>query len=115
MILGAAERQAARQATPLGGLLVAGEDEVINGSAVEIGAGEGDGAEPGWHGLSDEQVADVEALLTVAETFEAPLDRATVQMRLNGRPEAVEAWLADTQAMLADRAEEAKGQEGGES
>jgi hypothetical protein len=90
-------------------------DEFTDSTAVEIGAGEGDGAEPGWHGLSDEQVADVEALLTVAETFEAPLDRATVQMRLNGRPEAVEAWLADTQAMLADRAEDAKGQEGGES
>jgi hypothetical protein len=85
-------------------------DEFTDSTAVEIGAGEGDGAEPGWHGLSDEQVADVEALLTVAETFEAPLDRATVQMRLNGRPEAVEAWLADTRMMLADRAEDAKGE-----
>jgi hypothetical protein len=93
-----------------GGIPVYSEADVFDSTAVEIGAGEGDGAEPGWHGLSDEQVADVEALLTVAETFEAPLDRATVQMRLNGRPEAVEAWLVDTQAMLADRAEDAKGE-----
>jgi hypothetical protein len=106
MILAAAERQAIRQATPLGGLLVEGEDEVINGSAVEIGAGEGDGSEPGWDGLSEEHVAEVEAALGVAEAFGAPLDRAAVQMRLNGRPEAVEPWLADTKEMLAKRAEE---------
>jgi hypothetical protein len=36
MMLGAVERQAARQGTPLGGLLVEGEDEVINATAVEL-------------------------------------------------------------------------------
>jgi hypothetical protein len=104
MILGAAERQAARQATPLGGLLVAGEDEVINGTAVEIAQGEGDGTAPGWDGLSEEQIAEVEALIEVEHKLgPGSLDLATVQLMLNGRPEAVEAWLADTRDVLAMR------------
>jgi hypothetical protein len=81
-------------------------DDFTESTAVEIGAGEGSGAEPGWEGLSDEQIAEVEAVLSVAETL-APgtLDRASVQMRLNGRPDAVEPWVADTKDMLAKRAE----------
>jgi hypothetical protein len=108
MILGAAERQAARQATPLGGLLVAGEDDVINGSAVEIGAGEGSGEAPDWEGLSEEQIAEIEAILGVAEMFGHPLDLGTVRMRLNGQPpEVVAAFVQDTKDMLAARQPEA--------
>jgi hypothetical protein len=103
MILGAAERQAARQATPLGGLLVAGEDDVINGTAVEIGAGEGDGSEPGWD-LPPELVEEVEAMLATCETFGHPLDRGSTQLRLNGQtPEFVQAFVKDTLDMLATR------------
>lgn len=103
MILGAAERQAARQATPLSGLLVAGEDDTINGTAVEIGAGEGDGSEPEWSGVSEEDVLAVELLLERAADLKfAPLaDRGTVKMRLNGQsPEYVAEWIVKVQAQL---------------
>jgi hypothetical protein len=76
-------------------------DEFVESTAVEIASGEGDGSEPGWDGLSEEQVAEVEAFLAVSETFGHPLDRASVQVALNGRPEAVEAWLADQRDVLA--------------
>lgn len=122
MTRGAVERQAASEATPLGGVLVDGEQYTVESTAVEIGTGDGDGTEPGWDGLLDEQVVEIEALIEVAAAFGAPLDRASVQMRLNGRPEAVGAWLDETKAALADRkpAEVAEGQEtldveGGES
>jgi hypothetical protein len=72
---------------------------------VEIASGEGDGTlAPGWEGLSDEQVAEIEALIEVEHKLgPGSLDLATVQMMLNGRPEAVEAWLADTRDVLAKR------------
>jgi hypothetical protein len=103
MILGAAERQAARQATPLSGLLVAGEDDTINGTAVEIGAGEGSGEAPGWDGLTTDLVAQIEDVLARADAVGFPgfADRATLQMRLNGQKVAVvDAWLADATAQL---------------
>lgn len=70
----------------------------------DITSGDGDGSEPGWDGLTDEQVKDVEALLAVAESFGHPLDRASVQMRLNGRPDAVAAWLDEERGRLAEDA-----------
>jgi hypothetical protein len=101
MILAAAERQAIRQATPLGGLLAIGEDDSANAQAT-IGSGTGDGSEPGWHGLSIATVAAVERAIEAAG-----LDRATVQMMLNGQPiEAVEKWLDETYGRLAKRTPE---------
>jgi hypothetical protein len=86
----------------VGGVPVYSEaDEFVESTAVEIASGEGDGSEPGWDGLSEEQVAEVEAFLAVSEKFGHPLDRASVQVALNGRPEAVEAWLADQRDVLA--------------
>jgi hypothetical protein len=69
-----------------------------------IASGEGDGTAPGWDGLSEEQIAEVEALIEVEHKLgPGSLDLATVQLMLNGRPEAVEAWLADTRDVLAMR------------
>lgn len=86
-----------------GGISVYTEaDDFTDSTATDITAGEGSGEEPGWDGLSDEQVKDVEALLAVAESFGHPLDRASVQMRLNGRPDAVAAWLEETRSTLAE-------------
>lgn len=97
----------------IGGVPVYTEADSFESAATEIGAGEGDGSEPGWAGLSDDQVGDVEAMLEVAEHLGAPLDRASVQMMLNGRPEAVEGWLTEQRDRLADRRgpEVAEGQE----
>lgn len=103
MILAAAERQAIRQATPLGGLLAVGEDESANAQAT-IGSGRGDGSEPGWGNMSVELAARVEAVIErAAELGHAGLaDRATVQMRLAGQPEEyVEGWIWDAQVELA--------------
>lgn len=80
----------------------------------EIGAGEGTGAEPGWDGLSEDQVADVEAMIVVCTELGWPVDKASVMMRLNGRPEAVEAWLAEHQERLSREAK-GLGQEDGET
>jgi hypothetical protein len=85
-----------------GGVAVYTEaDEFVESTAVEIASGEGDGSEPGWDGLSEEQVAEVEAFLAVSETFGHPLEKGSVQVLLNGRPEAVEGWLADQRDVLA--------------
>jgi hypothetical protein len=86
-----------------GGVSVYTEADSFESTAVEIGAGEGDGSEPGWD-LPPELVEEVEAILAMAETFGHPLHKATVQMRLNGvSEEDVKAWLADTSDMLATR------------
>jgi hypothetical protein len=76
----------------------------------EIGQGEGDGSEPGWQppesGWPEGLVGDVEALLTVCEAMGHPMDRATLQLRLNGQDEAVvRAWIADTTDMAKAKAE----------
>lgn len=89
-----------------GGMPVYTEADSFDSTAEEIGAGEGDGSAPPWEGLPEEAIAEVEALMEVAETFGHPLDVGAVRMRLNGRPEAVEAWLQDTKDMLAARTPE---------
>jgi hypothetical protein len=88
-----------------GGVAVYTEaDEFVESSAVEIASGEGDGTAPGWEGLSEEQIAEIEALIEVEHKLgPGSLDLATVQLMLNHRPEAVEAWLADTRDVLAMR------------
>jgi hypothetical protein len=87
MILAAAERQAIRQATPLGGLLAEGEDESAN-AARTIGAGVGSGEAPEWRGLTDEQIAAAERVFAKArEVGHAGLaDEASRRMELNGQP-----------------------------
>jgi hypothetical protein len=101
MCLAAAERQAVRQATPLGGLMAVGEDESANAAAA-IGSGGGDGSEPGWHGLSIEMVASIERTMEAAAARGWSLDRGTVQTRLNHQTvEVVEAWIADTYDQIA--------------
>lgn len=81
----------------------------IEEDAQEIGAGEGDGSAPGWQlaeGVGQEWPQQVEAMIQMAETFGVSLDLASLQMRLNGqKAEAFEAWLGDTQDMLAKRQE----------
>jgi hypothetical protein len=109
MIRGAIERQAAKEATPLGGLVVDGEQYVIESTAVEIGAGEGDGTPPGWQLKDPEQVEQIEELMRRAEAagFPALADVATVQMRLNHQtPEAVAEWIAagDEQVSIVEDA-----------
>jgi len=69
-----------------------------------IGDGDGDGSEPGWHGLTAGLVASVEDLLARAEAIGFPglADRATVQMRLNGQSvAAVDEWIAAAEEQLA--------------
>lgn len=117
MMLGAVERQAIRQATPLGGVMAEGEDHFVDSTAVDIGAGEGDGSPPPWEGVSDEHVAQIEALMARAEAagFPALADVGTVRLRLNMQPAAaVEEWIAAGEAQV-QAVEESRGQEGGET
>lgn len=97
MILAAAERQAIRQATPLGGLLAFGEDEVINDNA-RLGDGRGDGQPVGLAlGPAVEAVMARAHDLGVAHLA----DRATVEMVLDGQPaDYVKAWVAKATAEL---------------
>lgn len=85
MILAAAERQAIRQATPLGGLLAVGEDETINDRA-DLTAGESVRA------ATVEVPQEVEALIVRArELGHAGLaNREAWAMRVGGDPQALE-------------------------
>lgn len=86
----------------LGGIPVYTEADSFEDRSV--GAGEGDGSEPGWQGLSMAQIGSVEAMLSkAAEVGHAGLsDRATVQMRLAGQtPAFVESWLKGAANTLA--------------
>lgn len=96
MILAAAERQAARQATPLSGLLIEGEDEVVidNETGQLTGGGEPRGIE---------LPAEVEHVLKVAEDFghAGIADRGAAEMAVDGQPpEVVAKWVADALAEL---------------
>lgn len=69
-----------------------------------LGAGEGNGSEPGWHGVSLEHATAVESLLERAALLNFPglADRATVQMRLNGQSAgAVQEWIDAAAEQLA--------------
>ncbi len=93
MILAAAERQAARQATPLSGLLAEGEDEVINGTAQALGEGQGDGQAAGL-----DMGHDVEKVIARAtelgHTAYSESARATIEIQLGGQPPAMVAqWV----------------------
>lgn len=101
MILAAAERQAARQATPLGGLLVEGEDEIVlarQGGTLDAGQGDG---KPQGCALGDE----IEAVLARAAKIGVAVDRGMVEMEVcdaDGRVIAERAaqWVKTNMAAL---------------
>jgi hypothetical protein len=98
MILAAAERQAIRQATPLGGLLAEGENEVVDDHHPQIADGQGDGKPVGL-----DLGAEVEAVLTRSAELgrDADAERAMAEMLLDGQPpERIAAWVAQTTAEL---------------
>jgi hypothetical protein len=100
MMRGAVERQAASEATPLGGLLAEGENESADAPAT-IGASDGEG--PGWGEMPGELVGRVMNVIDRAHKLgHAGLsDEPTIQQRLNGQPVAVVVqWLADARATL---------------
>jgi hypothetical protein len=104
MMLGAVERQASRQATPLGGLLVDGEQYAVESSATEIAAGEGSGEEPGWKDVDPAHVERIETVLARAAQVEFPgfADRATTQMRMVGQSFAAnEEFVAAAEEQIA--------------
>lgn len=87
-----------------GGIPVYSEADSFESTAVELTAGEGDGSEPGWHGIAPEHVERIEVLLEKAKLLNFPgfADRATVQMRLNGQPElAVREWIDAGEEQIA--------------
>lgn len=97
MILAASERQAARQGTPLGGLLVEGEDKVIDATIAEGDVSELEAGDVSP--LSDE----AEELLSRARALGHAgfSNRATLEMAFDQQdPEAVEAWLREANAEL---------------
>jgi hypothetical protein len=89
-----------------GGIAVYTEgDDFTDSTAVDIGAGEGDGSVPDWSGFmadgvlarDEEREARVDGLVAWAESKNLPLfgDLATVRMRLNGQAvEAVDEFIA---------------------
>jgi hypothetical protein len=92
MILAAAERQAIRQATPLGGLLAEGEDALVDENARgPLGDGTGDGQAAGL-----DLGPDVEALIARAQQLgHAGLaERGTIELLLGGKSEeAIAEWV----------------------
>jgi hypothetical protein len=107
MMLGAVERQAARQATPLGGLLHEGEDE--SADARQVGRGEGDGESPGWHCSVEHAVRAERVVLRARELGIAGLSNdGALAMQINGLPaDAVERVLAGWEATVQRAEQEA--------
>lgn len=70
------------------GIPVYTEADSFDGTAEEITAGEGDGSEPGWKGVSVEHAAEAERLIERAKALGATSfsERAIVQFALNGHP-----------------------------
>jgi hypothetical protein len=96
MALAAAERQAGRQSTPLGGLLVEGEDESIEASATAVPV---------------ELPPAVAAIVERARSLgRADLSNpGTVAMMVDGQPpSAVETWVAGRTAELDDLAQRSR-------
>lgn len=100
-----------------GGIPVYTEADVFDAvsSATEIASGEGDGSEPGWHGIAEDAVAELDELLAWAESTGFPgfSDKATVQMRLSHQPaEAVQEWIdaAKAQRVSVESAETKDGE-----
>lgn len=90
MMLAAVERQAARQATPLGGLLVEGEDEVINATATEL---------PSPVALPPEVEERIERARKLGHAGHT--DRAKIEMLLGGQDkDAVKDWCERVDAAL---------------
>lgn len=113
MILAAAERQALRQATPLGGLLVEGEDARINEPPIPTATVADLVAE--WAPNAELAGAIMDVFGRAEEAGHAGLsDYATAELTLKGRDvEAVELWIAEAHAELTkfERArEEADGE-----
>lgn len=102
MILAAAERQAMRQATPLGGLLAEGEDARIGESFVETTNTSVPDLVAEWAPNAELCGAICEVLGRAELLGHAGLrDYATAELALKGRPvEAVELWVAESHAEL---------------
>lgn len=98
MILAAAERQAARQATPLGGLLVEGEDEVINSTVAEGG---GDFTEEELRAATSLPERVLELADRASDLNYVGYDIATLEVMLDGLDdENLDHWLANATSEL---------------
>jgi phage recombination protein Bet len=94
MILAAAERQALRQATPLGGMLAEGEMEP--GPSVMAPVGDGSAQEID---LGPDVEAVIERATQLGHSFLS--DRATLAVAIGGRgPDVVAKWVRDATAKL---------------
>lgn len=106
MIMAAAERQAGRQATPLGGLLVEGEDDVVDSTATEVPrqalAEALDPHDAFWQAMP--HAGRVIGLLRRASAMGHGLgDVAAAQMALGGQDEdVVAAWCDRVEQELDD-------------
>jgi hypothetical protein len=97
MVLAAAERQAVRQATPLGGLLIEGEDVLVNEAGETLPAPEAAPFEGYPHAGEIERV--IERARQLGHVGYASV--ATAQMALQGLPEdRVRGWLERANADL---------------
>lgn len=102
MILAAAERQALRQATPLGGLLAEGEDARIGGEVTpDVGESTADLIAE-WAPDADTAGGILAVMGRASELGHAGLaDYATIELTLKGRPlEDIERWVVDAWAEL---------------
>jgi len=101
MILAAAERQALRQATPLGGLLAEGEDARIGEPPLPDMTTADQLAE--WAPNAELAGAILAVIARAAELGHAGLsDYATIELTLKGRSEAVaQAWVSEAWDELA--------------
>jgi hypothetical protein len=81
----------------MGGVPIYTEGDVFEGTAAEIGSGQGDGSEPGWGDTRVANAAVVEGIIARAQDLgHAGLsDRATAQMTLSGQPDSVVAMWCE--------------------
>jgi hypothetical protein len=98
----------------LGGIPVYTEADSFEGTATEISTGSGDGSEPGWGDMSEENVAAVEAIIGRAQALgHAGLsDRATAQMTLSGQPDSVVLMWCERTGRELDEFEASRAEQG---
>jgi hypothetical protein len=102
MMRGAVERQAATEATTLGGFVMEGEDESANARET-VGYGPGSGEGPGWGDMEPDLIERIQGVIARAKALGhgGYSDEPTIQQRLHGQPpERVHAWIVDALGAL---------------
>lgn len=89
----------------MGGVPIYTEADLFESTATELTSGEGSGEPVGWQGISVEDAANLERVLSLAAQrgHGGLANRSAVEMIVNGQPaEFVREWIDTAMAQLAD-------------